>query len=910
MFSTGPLQAPTPCLRCQLRQAILQLHGRPSLCRVRRERNTRLLTSTPRSLQDVEDGIYVDREKRHAKSQKEYGWKYPLGRIVGKPGRRQREGSARLQITAMEKPFEVVLMRDLPAAKKQFQDELAVRKGDFVNTKSASVSAAEIASEVLGEEPSQEDVQNLIDSLRPDSSILDRQQYDGLFQQLLENYSRQQLSHYLEKTLQLSRIEGDAVNVIPPNPVGPDGIPTSDWQPGQTPLEQRHKRGTTIKKSQIGKNKMKLVRQILRIAWSLRVSSEEQEIGELEVALKSWQVVYLFDLVSNGTVMYDSIIGSVLLRGASQIRPYRPDNIMRITARRQDAHDVAERIGQRLRTLQRLELDLRPFQSLLGNESRPGRPDILFQSSELAYVGQLTECAIEQHNGTSLNLFAKSKALVRQARRMLLLLLDLHTARKIKLRVLDTGAENTTNKGKGVPIPESAANLSFRLREQDLCRFAVPTPRASDPGKADDLMSSIDQRHSHDRIVSTAHEELATAAIIEQLTSYSPRYRRDVPVAQAYDQQASYWSSIYPNTSFWSAHLCKFLWPKGEKPGFRQRPPAIVQPYLPGLGTLLSYFTPSEVPNAPVSFDPRMASPRLVAHFLPSPFTNAITYPNPILPRIEIHYSLAAERASRDLSVKHDPAHHLEIIEMRALFHDEQIRVSVPTEACDLMFSRRMITKAKVDKVLNDERIAHFTRSVEESLAREDEALEGEPFLKVLLPPWLGTTKGKMTVNEDETADVPVDYVLERFEQVQSASLVPLPLTALRHILPPIHLRQALRDMPESLVLRHTEVVGGLVGGNRTETTLEYNEEKNYALDSSETAKSKVSSQNKARRGQLDIPRDVLRMTKDEVNASNKGLVYTALGLVKALTRINAEDLRALNALGTWKPQSSNANHI
>ena len=376
MFVTGSFAALPTCLRYQLLQAEFGARVCSSWPSRRRHgvvRSRHLNTTGHRQYTD-ETQVFDD---VNGKDEKNRVSKYPLGRIIGKAGRRQREGRARLKIDSMKKPFEVVVLRDVAEAKEQKKTGPQTAQKP---SPEARIRAAQIASEVSGQskEPSQDEVDESIDFLRPSTSIVDDLEYRDLIKRLLHGYHVRQLHLYLTEALRQSSNEGDFVPPSPEESVRRKGqISTPLWRPGRIPLEKRYPFGTAYKKKETKKSK--LAQQIIRAAWNLTIHSEEQQIGEIEVSMKSWQLSYLFHLFQGGKPMYESMIESPFLLRNAEIRPYHPHQIMRITARRQDAEEVVKQLERKLQEVTTSTIDLTCFKPLLGKPGWPKGVNEIFQ---------------------------------------------------------------------------------------------------------------------------------------------------------------------------------------------------------------------------------------------------------------------------------------------------------------------------------------------------------------------------------------------------------------------------------------------------------------------------------------------------------------------------------------------------
>jgi hypothetical protein len=127
--------------------------------------------------------------------------------------------------------------------------------------------------------------------------------------------------------------------------------------------------------------------------------------------------------------------------------------------------------------------------------------------------------------------------------------------------------------------------------------------------------------------------------------------------------------------------------------------------------------------------------------------------------------------------------------------------------------------------------------------------------------------------------DFEVEYLFEKFEQVQSVDFVPVK-TGISGAMDR-KMRKVLEDMPNDMFLRYQEIEGGIVGGRRVELKLQYPsavwEGRTRILDFD--AKAEHSA-------------NVRVLSQEETERKYLKLMETSLGLANALTRINARELR------------------
>ena len=914
MLSTGFLATPSTCLRCQLRQVILRtrIPTFPQCLSLLNQHQSRGLTASTRRYQDTEEEQqFDDQDGGGGRSNLS---KYPLGRVIGKPGRRQRERSARLKTKAMAKPFDVIVMQDVTEPKEE-----SVKSGTGVpptSSRRSEITGAQIASEILDvrQEPSQEEVEESIVSLRPETTILDERQYNHLARTLLDSYTTQQLSQYLTNVLNLSSIAEDEVQLTREENVGrKDGLRRSQWRPGRTPLGQRHTHAGVLKKSEIGTNKGRLAQQILRLAWNLTIQSEMQQIGELEIVLEKWQTSYLFELSMGQVPMYQAMIDSPLLRRSAEIRPYWPHNIMRVTARRQDAEDIAEQIERKLQDLKSEEVKLAAFRHVLGEPGWPKRLEYLFDESILKNVEQRTTSVFERRDFKTLVIHSASDVSLHHARRVLLSTLSLpspHTTETTDVIAASIGTEKTGLIQRPLLLPEHVGpNLHLRYRDLKLGRLSISTGAAikrwhaeKDADRRNDEKPETEDRQEADPTLVTDAQNLTS-----RLSNIGPFY----PVeGSTTTDRSSYWIfRRYLESQSWDVQFCKILYPAASaldmtslsqaasqrkkdkvpsiKPlmdGSRQ---SVLQSQVPGVADLLSFFTPKHRQIRP---------PYLIAHFMPSPLTKHGVVTMKTLPRIEIRYGFP----QADPFDQSDTDRGIRILGMQAILAEQELRVPLPHEAVDLRMHRNTLLPAWNTGAFEDAEIDRFTQTLERSAMQGDGALYGEPMINIRLPSWLLARHPSARRSGRPQKDFKTEYLFERFEQVQTVDFVPLHLDETAEAIDLI-LKNVLVRMPKNMFLRYREVEGGAVGGRRTELRLRYEPLSKLAYDRINESRKIDFGLQGTDTGQLEETTAQAEEDEepsfpeaDKIRQSDLRLVETSLGLANALTRINAGELLPL----------------
>ena len=307
---------------------------------------------------------------------------------------------------------------------------------------------------------------------------------------------------------------------------------------------------------------------------------------------------------------------------------------------------------------------------------------------------------------------------------------------------------------------------------------------------------------------------------------------------------------------------------------------SVVQTEVPGIATLLSYFSPHH--EEPLS-------PFLVAHFMPSPFTDRGLKAMDTLPRVEMVYHFSKDKEGLP---------HIQFSNIRAVLATQELRVPLPHEAVDIRLERDTILPGTGSEAFPDPVIKDFTLTLQKSAREGKEALFGEPIITIKLPTWLA--ENRMNFGELRR-DVEVEYLFERFEEVQVADFLPLRSPGIGGALDP-EMSEVLAGMPEDMVLRYRDIEGGFVGGKRSELSLEYtrppmpNLSQRTKLQPGAIALSVIDDGDSE--VAIDIGSnehsDLGRQLPEKARQKDLKLAETSLGLANALTRISARKLKPL----------------
>ena len=151
-----------------------------------------------------------------------------------------------------------------------------------------------------------------------------------------------------------------------------------------------------------------------------------------------------------------------------------------------------------------------------------------------------------------------------------------------------------------------------------------------------------------------------------------------------------------------------------------------------------------------------------------------------------------------------------------------------------------------------------FEAAVQRSYASGTGALDGLPEIKLQLPSWFKTENAASRHDtfaneqtEPSTEPIAVDYMLERFEQVQVLDFVPRADWNDAPIDPDMAV--LLKQWPQGMTLRCRDVEAGAFAGRRTELSLMHGASKETALPLTTTAVGLLRLITKANAGVLKM---------------------------------------------------------
>lgn len=746
MVLSGTLAArPSACLRCQLRQALLQTRTR-SIPPQRLDRRCRAFTTT-RILSDEEEDLFI-------KTKQGYRFKsaHDSAKIVGKPGKRQRVTSKRLSRDSLSKPANVIIFQDVKEKPKTAHT--TSRSANVALNEEVTFSAQDIENAITGRyvAPAEEEVNASIDSLRPSETILDKNQFEKLRQGLIKGYNYKQLCRYAVTSNTKLALEPARKKANQNKPV------VSQWRTGESILSQRHspspkKTGTSSKDS--------VVEQILRVGWGITIQTEVQAVGEIEMRLQPWQRSMLFDLSVDNRPYFEICIGSKALIEACDIYDVRTAEVVRISGRQHDAEEVARRFSTLLMNTKRYEVDLAAYAPLLPNHGDLVKQGPVF-SDNLRFISDTTKCTVLPED-RKIAIYGVSEPNMRSAHRMVLSLLDLQSPASFDgtFEAFDTSTRENKERPRASNVTlskSSTSRLHRRYRSLDLVR-AISSLRGESAQAAtassSDLASKL--KNQLESVKEPSH------GLVEQ-------------------HPDSYWRGE-TRLSTWQAEYCNILQETSDSSNASSKrrsaaksPSMILQYDGSGVETLLSYLEPREFPRqlnpaatksplkAPKGdtrhvFDRRM--PFLNVHFVPALH---LAETSRRAPRIQMKFRFSAPSGiNRQRKVQ--------LVGCKAYIDQQHLSVSLPAHSTDIRFSREVTMLSATHRALSNPHIAKFLTRLEESVQAGQGALDAPSDMRFNLPAWL--LEGKDMSQPTGKKDIEVPYVLEKFEQVQNVAFRP-----------------------------------------------------------------------------------------------------------------------------------------
>jgi hypothetical protein len=836
-FSGANTVPSSACLRCQLRCVLQHLRCLPST--TRRPYISHRTFSTIYSRQAVHDS-----DANHSKPNTGVYYKHiaPNGRIVGKAGRKQRQTSEALATKSLGERSEIVIFRDvLDTPRRKAAGAKAAQEADsgMESLKGLSLTAEEIKAAMAEQAPDEDDVNASIDALRPQAPVLEVKEFDRLIKELLDSYNLQQLSRYLRRALAshqssmtvVRQLEYSLNKTKAPRTIS---FTRSRWQPGRTPIEKRRISNIPPPRKTLSTPKARAAERIVRIGWEVTTKVEEQQVGELEVQLPPWALALFFDLSWWGKPKYETLIQPPMLLRNAQVRPYRPDGVMRITARRQDAEDIATQLENKVLLMGKQQLPIDHVIHSFDMDVPRGHSLQFFSKEKLEMISQRTQSVFIQENDGNIGIYSFRQPDRYNARRLLLSMLNLST-RNVKAVRLEPSQlmEGRSEESLAlVPIfPDRA--LHFRDRSKLLARVTLPERRKmpSQPtAEAQELVTA--PRYS------VKERAEGISRILESLTATFDRESKQRLAASAVVPQSpssSYWAGRpFKTSKTWWIHLGLILQEsKPRKAGklltskttvddqtaikSDDSGPSVFLRQVPGYETLLSYFRPhqrqvSQVaerpegsPGTPLDLVARKST--IVAHFTPSPFSPRGAKSLTMFPRVELTLLRRSGKGNEDGEFK--------IESLRGILEEHFIDVPLPDQAIDVRMSRKVASYANMSAINADPQVRDFVSALNKSV-KSGGSLHGNSFVELTMPGWMIRYDSTSRQRQDASLpEISVPYLFDRFEQVQSTGFRKN-FRALSRAKNNSALVQFDESFPASARLEYKEIEAGEIGGGYT----------------------------------------------------------------------------------------------
>lgn len=844
MLSSGTKAVPSPaCLRCQLRSV---LHHHLRLSPATLPRPSPFAACRPFSTTYSRHAADADNP---ATTPRQYSdWHLASsGRIVGKRGRKQRQTSEALATDSLGEKSEIVVFRDVPQHRKKPTERK--EESNYVDLGEQSLKGLSLTPEQIeaalsgsGQTPDEEEVTKSIEALRPQAPVIEDAEFDRLVKELLDSYNLKQLSRYLSQSLKSHHTSTTVVRELEyKRPAsGSRNVKTisftrSRWQPGRTPLDVRRisafPEPSQLRGRKLGP-KARAADRILRVAWQITKKIDEQKVGELEVQIPPWALAMFFDLATDGVPSYHKLIEPAILLRRSEIRPYRLDNIIRITARRQDADEIATQLENKVLLIGKQVLH--KTNELIGT-SRGTYPNgqslQYFSQHGLDEISRWTQSIFMQQADGGIGIYSFRKA-------------DRSNARRLLLGLLDPQSRNDTRTILGPSIQPSAKaeppslalvpvfadrGLHLRDRSKAFARAVLPIQRATPP--------TISTKRSHYK-----EAEGISRRILSLVKDFDPqRVEEPAAVGKRSSDPSIFWAGrTFKASPTWSVHLGLLLQEstsdksgsllqdkhlhhgtQGSIKGSSKQLPVFLR-QVPGYETLLSYFEPIARPrNQPVDgVDRNSQAPSdrvirkstIVAHFMPNPFFS--TYGVKALdlfPKLELTIIRRSFYGPEEGQLKIDG--------LRAITGEHHIDIPLPDRVVDLRLTRKIGAYASMPAVLANPQIQQFVAALNQSINSKG-PLQGTTDVTFKLPGWMGETDSAVRKAQDDSRpEIEVPYLFERFEQVQSTTFKKdvNVLGARAEHNASVH---AFHDsFPTNLRPQYSEIEAGIIGGRQTDVS-------------------------------------------------------------------------------------------
>ncbi|KAF2449766.1 hypothetical protein P171DRAFT_379938 [Karstenula rhodostoma CBS 690.94] len=463
------------CLRCELTQARLRLPALP------RRAPHASFSASSRRRRDASDED-LDSESRPNFQPRPHLSEHPLGIRLRKRkgGGHIRETTARLEGSkTLGEDASIIVLEELGERKKReaIPEPQIVHDDEHIPLKLAEALADERPATL-------EEVVEQLDKLRQkatnDDAIADEGHYVSqtvyfrLSNHLFKSFTGAQLSHYyserkgVEKDRvpqevrdRLKKLQGTAKRTSL----------RSEWTPGTSQIDRRlpsldvHSKK---KRKNIGKHL--LVDQILRDVWKLIMLEELEATGEIELALKDWQLAML----TSGT---ETVLDRIGRNRKARLDVNTADKVLRITADKHTAEYAANDVEQLLLASESQRFHFNTWVPHLKtlNGAEP-TIDSVFPGDVLATVTSLTGAQLQRATDQII-IRALDKETIAEAMRCLVKILPLKST---SLGTVDTTGRSTLESPDHFrPVVVEKESVEYKARNSKFGRWSLPMKQAN-----------------------------------------------------------------------------------------------------------------------------------------------------------------------------------------------------------------------------------------------------------------------------------------------------------------------------------------------------------------------------------------------------------------------------------------------
>ncbi|KAL1600785.1 hypothetical protein SLS60_007173 [Paraconiothyrium brasiliense] len=493
---------------------------------------------------------------------------HPLGRVRKRRGRAIRETTARLEGTkTLGEDASILVLEELGDGKKK---EATPEPEIVQDDEQLPLMLAEALAD--GKPATLEEVVEQLDKLRRKATndedsvyehYVSQTVYTRLSNHLLRAFTAAQLSHYYSerKGVWKDRVAQEVKKGLKQmQGKGKRPSERSEWTPGTTQIDRRlpsldvHSK---IKRKAIGKHL--LVDQILRDVWKLVMLEELETAGEIELALKDWQLVML----TSGTP--ETALDRIGEARKVKLEVNTADKVLRITADKHTAEYAADDVEQLLQASESRRFHLNdwiPHIETLGS-AEPTTDDV-FPEDVRATVASLTGAQIQIVSDKTVIIRALDKETIAEAERSLIKLLPLRDLQRISVDT--TGRDVLEGSDHLLPVVVEKDAVRYRYRDSKFGRWSLPVNLATASLPASD---SVAER------VKTAQE-----LVVKKLMTPPTQYQRTSNAPK--DIKLRKWT-YHPEVRF-GAQFGHALFPLGDPTTGKQQ----FLPALPGLSSIFN----------------------------------------------------------------------------------------------------------------------------------------------------------------------------------------------------------------------------------------------------------------------------------------------------------------------------------